>query len=128
MMEDVKNFAKAVAKHELTDPKEVAGLVSSRKKDKSKLKELESANRKAKSEIAKKDKVTAELTALLVLSKKAEAFLGARKADQRPGSPNSNRADRRGRIIRSSSCQSMSGTWHHRSHVSQLVQESGTRK
>ena len=76
MMEDVKNFAKAVAKHELTDPKEVAGLVTSRKKDKSKLKELESANRRAKSEIAKKDKVTAELTALLVLSKKAEAIWG----------------------------------------------------
>lgn len=76
MVEDVKSFAGAIGKVQLTDPKEVENLVTARKKDQTKLKELESENRKAKSEIAKKDKVTAELSALLVLSKKTEAIWG----------------------------------------------------
>lgn len=80
MMEDIKAFAKVVSKLQLTDPKEVESLVSSSQKHQSKIKELESANRKAQSEIAKKDKVTAELSALLVLSKKAEAIWGDKES------------------------------------------------
>lgn len=80
MMEDVKTFAKAVRNLDLTDPKEVESLVSTSKQNRSKIKALESENRKAQTEIAKKDKVTAELSALLVLSKKAEAIWGDKES------------------------------------------------
>ena len=60
----------------LTDPDEVSRMQKMLTKEKGRVKELEANYRLSQREIERKDKVTAELSALLVLTKKAQAIWG----------------------------------------------------
>ena len=73
---DVKVFAGRQRKKVLTDPDEVSRMQKMLTKEKGRVKELEANYRLSQREIERKDKVTAELSALLVLTKKAQAIWG----------------------------------------------------
>ena len=76
LLADVKAFAGRQRKKVLTDPDEVSRMQKMLTKEKGRVKELEANYRLSQREIERKDKVTAELSALLVLTKKAQAIWG----------------------------------------------------
>lgn len=76
LLADVKAFAGRQRKKVLTDPDEVSRMQKMLTKKKGRVKELEANYRLSQREIERKDKVTAELSALLVLTKKAQAIWG----------------------------------------------------
>ena len=71
LLADVKAFAGRQRKKVLTDPDEVSRMQKMLTKEKGRVKELEANYRLSQREIERKDKETAELSALLVLTKKA---------------------------------------------------------
>lgn len=69
LLADVKAFAGRQRKKVLTDPDEVSRMQKMLTKEKGRVKELEANYRLSQREIERKDKVTAELSALFVLTK-----------------------------------------------------------
>ena len=83
-LDDVRSFSKQLKDDSIEDAavshSRERPLKSQATKDKAKIKEAEKQNRLLQKKIDRKDKALAETTALLVLSKKAEAIWGVKES------------------------------------------------
>jgi transposase len=83
-LDDVRSFSKQLKDDSIEDAavshSRERTLKSQATKDKAKIKEAEKQNRLLQKKIDRKDKALAETTALLVLSKKAEAIWGVKES------------------------------------------------
>lgn len=92
-LDEIKRFSTWLAQH---DDVELSANVRAREQELiNKVTELSEEHKQQNRELQRKEKALAKAAALLVLTKKAQAIWGggARKNDQRPGSPKSSRAD-----------------------------------